>query len=708
MTRANSPVRVSANLTVLPQQQAIIPLLRDSRGFGALLRKMALCALFFTGTIRAVGQEYFVTHLPPMQDESTSVGFAINNYGHVVGEWTQAGGGQTSGYYYDGQKHDLGPGVHPRAISDNGLVAGYLDSGEAFLYDPATGVLESLGTLGGPTSIGVGINIFGEVVGESQMPTSTPNRAFLFSGGLMVDLGVPTNLSPGYTVDYTKANGINAAGLVVGEALVGSFGEAWAVPFLFDWGDPDATMLKLTGDYSSGSAWALNDVGHIVGWASSNIETWGRAFLHDGSAMTNLGTIPGKSYTIATAVSNLDEVVGQAFGEWVWLPCCGSVWSNNIKRAFVYKDGAMVDLNTLIPSDAGGTVTVPTGINDSGKILTPLGGETVILTPIITADSDDDGDLDIFDFAAFADCNGGPRSDPDPTLPMLSPNCIRLFDFDLDYDIDMADFVRFQIKISQPGIVTGTVEYTGVDQGVIYVVASDSDGDGFDYSTSLDSPGAFVLEVWRTGDYDVTAFLDANGNGEVDTGEPFAPSIDNSIQVIGEGGLVANVLVDLGPYSVQGRITHGDGTPASGVTVSFDGPSIEATTTDTDGVYSFSGLLGGGYTVTPSDPARYFYPFDVVLSLVGGDSVGIDFEAHDLPTGEVDGQTSGLVSGVDPGAFSITIDDGGILTTVFVYAETVFSGAAGAVEEVTVGHAIEAQYHTSTNLAVQIDTDPPG
>jgi probable HAF family extracellular repeat protein len=173
----------------------------------------------------------------------------------------------------------------------------------------------------------------------------------------------------------------------------------WAVPFSFDTAAPGATMLKLSGGYVSGSAWAVNDLGHVVGWASGNEDTWGRAFLHDGIVMTSLGTLSGKSYSIATAVNGLDEVVGQAFGEWVWYPCCGWLWTNSIKRAFLYRDGVITDLNTMMPAGTVGYLTVPVGINDSGKILCPLDQETVLLVPFAAADPDGDGNVSLADFA---------------------------------------------------------------------------------------------------------------------------------------------------------------------------------------------------------------------------------------------------------------------------------------------------------------------
>jgi len=157
-------------------------------------------------------------------------------------------------------------------VNASDQVAGY--DAEAFLLDFPGGTPEHLGTLGGASSSALGLNDLGEVVGVSDMIAPTPDHAFLHDGGSMQDLGT--------LGDYTIGHGVNAAGLVVGEALVGTF-DQYAVPFVYDSSDPAPAMQQLSGPYISGSARAVNAAGHVVGWKSNNDDTWGRAFLHDGT-----------------------------------------------------------------------------------------------------------------------------------------------------------------------------------------------------------------------------------------------------------------------------------------------------------------------------------------------------------------------------------------------------------------------------------------
>ncbi|MBN1510428.1 MAG: hypothetical protein JXB13_00295 [Phycisphaerae bacterium] len=64
--------------------------------------------------------------------------------------------------------------------------------------------------------------------------------------------------------------------------------------------------------------------------------------------------------------------------------------------------------------------------------------------PPCIADFECDGDIDLEDYAAFADCMAGPDEAPDPTPPALPEQCLETFDFDFDDDVDAADFAKFQ------------------------------------------------------------------------------------------------------------------------------------------------------------------------------------------------------------------------------------------------------------------------
>lgn len=99
------------------------------------------------------------------------------------------------------------------------------------------------------------------------------------------------------------------------------------------------------------------------------------AFLdHDGT-MTELGSLGGYE-SGATAVNDKGQVVGWSY-----------VAGNDRVDDFLYSNGKMVDLSTLIPANTGLTLGEAVGINDHGQIAaygTTQGGEEValLLTPV--------------------------------------------------------------------------------------------------------------------------------------------------------------------------------------------------------------------------------------------------------------------------------------------------------------------------------------
>jgi hypothetical protein len=64
--------------------------------------------------------------------------------------------------------------------------------------------------------------------------------------------------------------------------------------------------------------------------------------------------------------------------------------------------------------------------------------------PPCVGDFDCDGNINLVDYAAFADCMTGPGQTPDPTPPTVPEQCLETFDFDDDEDVDAADFAAFQ------------------------------------------------------------------------------------------------------------------------------------------------------------------------------------------------------------------------------------------------------------------------
>lgn len=66
----------------------------------------------------------------------------------------------------------------------------------------------------------------------------------------------------------------------------------------------------------------------------------------------------------------------------------------------------------------------------------------------LPCDHDDDGDVDLDDYALFADCMAGPDATPIPTSTSVD-KCLDTFDFDGDDDVDVDDFAEFQTAFTE-------------------------------------------------------------------------------------------------------------------------------------------------------------------------------------------------------------------------------------------------------------------
>jgi len=133
--------------------------------------------------------------------------------------------------------------------------------------------------------------------------------------------------------------------------MVGSSGNVASTvnqAFLYSGG----TMIPL-GFLPGGNnsvAYGINDSGQVVGTSDS------RAFLYNGGNLIALGLLPGGNQSFAYGINNSGEVVGQAN-------------TSNGNQAFLYSDGSIVNLNTLIDSSLGWNLLGARAINDSGQIV---------------------------------------------------------------------------------------------------------------------------------------------------------------------------------------------------------------------------------------------------------------------------------------------------------------------------------------------------
>jgi probable HAF family extracellular repeat protein len=187
------------------------------------------------------------------------------------------------------------------------------------------GAIKDLGTLGGPDSVAWQINESGEIAGQSYI-NSIPNATtgvptidpfFIGEDGKMVDLGNPL----GGTITWTT--GLNNRGEVIGAMTLAGDG-GWH-PFLWSKGIvTDLGLGTLGGDY--GLANAINDAGDVVGVACSPTQCF--AILWRDGVTTNLGVIASDPGSEAYGINSLGQIVGESFGNGIVLGHAW-LWENN-------------------------------------------------------------------------------------------------------------------------------------------------------------------------------------------------------------------------------------------------------------------------------------------------------------------------------------------------------------------------------------------
>jgi probable HAF family extracellular repeat protein len=223
--------------------------------------------------------------------------------------------------------------------------------------------MSALPTLGGNNGQASGINDFGQVVGMSENgevdPTCAPGTTNYHKQLPTVwNNGKPTALPTGNNPDG-EAYWNNDLGQMVGyTSTCGS-----ATIYAASWKNNTLTTLP---DYGTGSfAFAVNNPGVAAGTVgSANNETQYGAIWENG-ALTNLGLLPGDFGGLADSINDWGQVVG---GNWN----SGFYWNH----AFIYQNGVMTDLNTLIPDNANLYAVFAGAINDRGQI----GGQAVVIS----------------------------------------------------------------------------------------------------------------------------------------------------------------------------------------------------------------------------------------------------------------------------------------------------------------------------------------
>jgi probable HAF family extracellular repeat protein len=271
----------------------------------------------------------------------------------------------------------LGAGVQSAAsyVKDGGQVVGnatiditsdpFAFSGLGPFSSPShvftwkNGVMQDLGTLGGPDSFAAGgcNNQRDDLVAGTSFVSSTPNSdtglptadPFLWENGKMKDLG---NL--GGTFGFAQC--ANDAGQVIGQSsLTGDVGCDPSDPFdtcdehAFFWDHEALKDLGTLGGSFSVAFW-LNEKGEAVGGATTTDDESFHATVWRNGRTIDLGTLDGDCFSIAWAINSKSQIVGQSFN-------CDT----NTSETVLWENGSIFDLNVASEVE-------PLNINDRGEI----------------------------------------------------------------------------------------------------------------------------------------------------------------------------------------------------------------------------------------------------------------------------------------------------------------------------------------------------
>ena len=319
-----------------------------------------------------------------------------------------------------------------QGATDNGLIAGVADvadgSQHAVLWQYGQTIDLAVPGLGGPNSIAIGLNKWGQVVGQAETSTPDDEDFCAFGTGLQCSPfwwqnGVMTPLAT-LGGKNGAVSAINRHGEAAGLAESAIQDARCTPPQKFDykavvWGPRQGQIRELRplpGDTVAVALW-INDQGQAVGTSGTCDNTVPNGVIvgphavlweKDGTPV-DLGNLGGAVNTSLFAVgnrgiyiNNLGQVVGgstlpgnKTAHAFLWtreggmkdlgaLPGDGTSGALGMNergevvgvsrdpkghgRAFLWRDGIMTDLNTLVPAGSPLYLLLANGIDTSGQI----------------------------------------------------------------------------------------------------------------------------------------------------------------------------------------------------------------------------------------------------------------------------------------------------------------------------------------------------
>ena len=247
------------------------------------------------------------------------------------------------------------------------------------------GEMVKLPTLGGNNGFAAGANESGTIVGWAETrkhdSTCTSPQVLGFEA-VVYEAGGKNKiheLPPFHRDKDGAATEINDRGQVVGisgkcDQAVGRFTAHHAVL----WENGKVLNLGSLGGVAWNTPMAINNKGEVVGFSDLSGDGSGDPNFHaflwtKGSGMKDLGTLSGDAYSEALGINEAGQIVGVSYGV-----------SFSTSRAFIWENGKMTDLNSLVAPSSQLYLLFANDINDHGVI---AGGACVLVSSACGSDS---------------------------------------------------------------------------------------------------------------------------------------------------------------------------------------------------------------------------------------------------------------------------------------------------------------------------------
>ena len=349
---------------------------------------------------------YYVFSLGNPGGGNNASAASINNTGWIAGDSYESGNMNEHAFLWVGTPVDLNTLGGPNSAvawpnkNNHGQIAGIAETAdmnplneqwscaEANFYPFVTGhvclgfiwedgVMTALPPLpGGIDSYAAGINDRGQVVGWAENgvhdPTcnSTPpvNQVLQFEAVVWgPKLGQMTQLSPLAPDPDSAATAINDHGQIVGiSGLCANAAGTTSAEHAVLWENASVPPIDL-GNFDGGLAWntptAINNRGQVVGFGNQSGSPASAfnpiAFFWDKQlGIQPINPYSGDTNSWAWGINLHGQVVGQSFNV-----------NTGAGRAFLYENGQLTDLNTLIQPNSSLELQLANDINDEGEIV---------------------------------------------------------------------------------------------------------------------------------------------------------------------------------------------------------------------------------------------------------------------------------------------------------------------------------------------------